>query len=118
MVAPHSTTTTTTTSTAILLALSILGSTSATPTRRGVTSRSSGLIPKRARASSLGKRSEGEGVKPIFRLGLAEGKEVQLVHRRQDELQSDVWRRAEILSRAEGGDQVVGSIEDLSTRSG
>jgi len=108
----------TTASTAILLALSILGSTSATPNHRGVTSRTSGLIPKRARASSLGKRSEGEGFKPIFRLGLAEGKEVQLVHRRQEESQRDVWRRADVLSRAEGGDEVIGSIEDLSTRSG
>ena len=114
MVFPNPTTATTT----ALLALSILGSTSATPAQRGVGGRTSGLIPKRARASSLGKRSEGDAIKPIFRLGLAEGNEVQLVHRSQRGLRDDLRRRTDILGRAEGDDEVIGSIEDLSTQSG
>ena len=114
MVVPHPTTTTT----AVLLALSLLGSTSAVPAQRGISGRTSGLIPKRARASSLGKRSEGDAIKPIFRLGLAEGNEVQLVHRSQRGLRDGLRRRTDILGRAEGDDEVIGSIDDLNTQSG
>ena len=102
------------TAAACLAGLSLLTSTSARPDSQ-LHSTSHRLIPKRARSSSLIKRAGDEYVKPMFRLGLAEGKEVELVHRHLDTAGS--IRQRDFEKRAEG-DEVVGAIEDLETRSG
>lgn len=61
------------------------------------------------------KRAGDGAVKPMFRLGLAEGKEIELIHRSTGDKVSVPDEGFE--KRAEG-DEVVGAIEQLETRSG
>jgi hypothetical protein len=103
------------TTTVVLASLGLLGTVTSTPSHPKIPT---GWIPKRARSSSLAKRHGDEPVKPIFRLGLVEGREVQLVHQSQPDRHQRQERSGELFGRAEGGTEVVGSINQLHARSG
>jgi hypothetical protein len=102
------------TTTACLIGLTLLGTAAAHKEQRGLAS-ASRLIPKRGRSSSLIKRTEDGPARPMFRLGLAEGRQVELVQR--STMKDSSGRSADYNKRAEG-DEVVGAIEDLESRSG